>query len=669
MSSMDSLSQIPGLGTKTLEKLAKLNIKNPLDLLYHFPHRYLDFSRITSIKNANDSETITITGQVTSFRNIFTRTGKNLQKAAVADKTGSINLIWFNQPYLSTTIRVGDVLSFAGTVTIYQGKPTIIAPEYGQYSTGSIIAVYPETAKLSSKWFRKTIQSQLGPLTQNIKETLPPAILNRYHLPHLHQALYQIHSPINQQNLDSARLRLALDEILSIQSQSYLQKAQWLKKTPQKILVADKTINGQINQLIKSLPFQLTPSQAKVWTEIKTDLLATDKPTNRLLQGDVGSGKTVVAVLAAYLNSLNHHLTLYLSPTEILTRQHFQTFTKILKPTGVPLYLMTSSSHLQLDKIEDHAIILSTHAALYQKDKIKDRLGLLIIDEQHKFGVAQRSSIQNPLHPPHCLTMTATPIPRTIFLTILGHLDLSTIESPPKNRLPVKTFLVPNFKRPNCYAWIKDQISRHHSQAFIVCPFIEQSESFQTVKSAIKEFDHLSKNIFPDLRLGLIHSQTKDKDKVISDFQVQKLDILVTTPIIEVGIDIPNASIIIIQSADRFGLAQLHQLRGRVGRGNAQSYCYLFTESTDDKTTKRLEYLQTHHHGLQIAEYDLKIRGPGETFSTLQHGFPSLKLADLSDTKLISLGQLIIKDLIANFPAFDLKTLITATATSITTAN
>lgn len=656
---MDSLNQINGLGPKTLAKLQKLEIKTPHDLLFHFPFRYIDFSNSIKIKDTKENENATVSGKIISFQNIYTRSHKNIQKAVVQDNSDSLNLIWFNQPYLSKNIKVGDTLSFAGPISLYQNKKTIIAPEYGAFNTGKIIAVYPETAGLTSKWFRKIIQTNLDHLIKTSVENLPPKIIKEYNLLDLPSALQQIHLPKNSDLLNRARLRLALNEILSLQTQSYLTKQDWQSKNPKQILENLKTTESKLEKFIKSLPFDLTNCQQKVWAEIKKDLLSKNQPMNRLLQGDVGSGKTIIAALGAYLTSLNNHLTLFICPTEILARQHFQSFEKIFNKLKISIHLLTSSSKIDFKKIKKNSIIIATHAAIFQKHEIEEKIGFLIIDEQHKFGVKQRSFLSNLSNPPHCLTMTATPIPRTISLTFLGNLDLSTIEYLPKNRLPIKTFLVSKNKKENCYNWLKNEIKTKKTQAFIVCPFIEESETMESVKSAKKEFEKLV-SVFPEFKLALIHGKIKpqEREKILKNFRNNKINILVTTPIIEVGIDIPNTTTIIIESADRFGLAQLHQLRGRVGREKQQSFCYLFTESENQKTLARLEFLSSNTNGLKIAEYDLKTRGPGELSSTLQHGFPSLKLASISDLKLISLSQKIFENIISNYPDFNLKTLI-----------
>jgi len=648
---MDKLSEIPGIGPKTITKLNKLNIQNPLDLLYHFPSRYIDFSHITNISKVIENENITITGKLISFQNIFTRFGKNIQKAVVTDNTGSINLLWFNQPYLSKNFKVGEIYSFAGTVSLFQNKKTIIGPIFGQYNTGKIIPIYPQTSGLTSNWFRKTMPLIINQTISKTQETLPSEIIKKYQLFGLSQSLKNIHLPLNFNDLNQSRNRLAIEEIIKIQIKSLLTKKQWLSQIPKFKLEITSEYQQKIDKLISNLPYKLTKSQEQVLLEIINDLTNHQKITNRLLQGDVGSGKTIIALITCFLTHLNGYSSLLIAPTEILANQHLETFKKILKPFKMPIFLLTGSKKIN-NKIPNNSIIISTHAAIYQKNKF-DYVALLIFDEQHKFGVKQRAFLSSQTNLPHCLTMTATPIPRTISLTILGNLELSTIDTLPQKRLPIKTFLTPNNKIKDCYRWIESEILKTKCQAFIVCPFIEESESMQSVKSATKEFEYLSKEIFPKLKLGLIHGKTKtnDREKILKQFQDNKINILVTTPIIEVGIDFPNSTIMVIQSADRFGLAQLHQIRGRVGRGQLQSYCYLFTESQNEKTINRLKFLSQNTNGIKIAEFDLKNRGPGETFSIVQHGFPSLRLANLSDLDLITLGQKILSDLqkIPNF--------------------
>lgn len=653
---MDSLSQIPRLGPKTLEKLHRLNIHTPRDLVYHFPSRYLDFSKVVPISQAQVGETITLTGVIKSFQNIFTHSHKNIQRAIVADKTGTIELLWFNQPYLSKTLLVGQQFSFAGTVSLYKNHLTIIAPAIGQHHTGKIVAVYPETKGLSSSWFRTTIQNHLHQLTSTLTETLPPSLIDRYQLVDRAESLRQIHCPTNFSSLESARYRLALEEILGLQVHSHLQKQSWLTKKPAKIFQLTSTTQSSINKFINSLPFALTSDQLNAWKEISADLLSST-PTHRLLQGDVGSGKTIVALLACLLAHHNRSLSLVVAPTEILAQQHAATFQKLL-PT-LPIKLLTATHRLSSKELRPGSILVSTHSALFHKEKIIPHLGLVVFDEQHKFGVNQRNFLSDAVSPPHSLTMTATPIPRTVGLTLMGSLSLTTINSLPQNRQPIKTFLVPPSKVDNCYSWLEKHLKDTGEQAFVVCPFIEESETLSSVKSAKQEFDHLQQ-VFSSLKVGLIHGKTKttDRQKILDDFAQNKISILVTTPLIEVGIDYPNATTIIIQSADRFGLASLHQLRGRVGRGSRPSSCYLFSESKNDQAISRLHFLESHSRGMDIAEFDLKNRGPGELFSTIQHGFPTLRLSQLNDYELISTAQKLLADLIRQHPNFDLTSLL-----------
>lgn len=662
---MNQLSDIPGIGPKNVEKFSHLKITTISELLNHFPSRYLDFSTVTSTKDAHIDQSVTIYGTVTSFQNIYTRSGKNIQKAILKDDYGSITLIWFSQPYLSRTIKIGEKMSFAGTISLYQNQKTIIAAQFGPEKTGKILPLYPETKGLTSNIIRKAISHCLSGSLSIAIDPLSPEVLKTHQLMSLPLAYQAIHQPKDTQSLNQARLRLSIAELLSIQAQSIIYQNQWHQLKPKHILKTNPKIDIKIDKFIAKLPYQLTQAQKRVWQEVKNDLTSTDNVTNRLIQGDVGSGKTIIAILSSLVAFLNHKNTIILAPTQILANQHYQNFNRLLSPQKIKIALITSSSKIVPKTLKDNHIIIATQAIFYQKiSKFIDKTAIIIIDEQHKFGVKQRSFLQNIPSPPHLITMTATPIPRTISLTLLGNLKLSIIDQLPLNRLPIKTFLIPSMKQTDCYQWINQQITRLHQQAYFVCPYIDQSESDESVSSAKVEFEIL-KSIFTKLNVSLIHGKMKPKEKegIMENFRTGKIDILVTTPIIEVGIDIPNASIITILSAEKFGLAQLHQLRGRVGRGSDQSYCYLFTQTLDEKTTSRLKFVEKHHFGLDIAEYDLKIRGPGEIFSYLQHGFPSLKLSSITNLELISLSQKILDQLLKTNPDFPLSSLLIAPVT------
>lgn len=639
------LEKLKGIGPKTVPKLAKLKISTPLDLIYHFPKSYLDFTHTTTIKDAPIEENVSLTLKISDFKNIFTPTKKNLQIASAFDSTGHIQLVWFNQPFLSKVIKPSQIISVAGQITFYKNKKTIFFPKIGDTRLKKIFPIYPETKGLSSNQINNLVIKNINSIIPQVNDLLPIPVQQKYSLISTPISIQKIHQPQNTTDIALSQHRLSVDELLSIHLNSLILKDKWLTQTTTHLLKTDKTINDKLKALISSLPYKLTTDQKKVWRQIKLDLTS-GKITNRLIQGDVGSGKTIIALLACYLAYLNSKLSILIAPTQILATQHYKNF-KTLLP-NLPIKLITSST--KSTKItKTNQIIIATHAVFYRQQKLKDKVSLVIIDEQHKFGVDQRSALLSSPNPPHSLTMTATPIPRSIKLTLLGNLDVSSIHTMPTTRLKPTTFLVPVHKQANCYQWLSDQIKTNHSQAFVVCPFIDDSDKNDQVISAQAEFTRLVK-LFPDLSIGLLHGQIKDKDKIINQFLRQKISILVSTPIIEVGIDIPNANYMIVNSADRFGLSQLHQLRGRIGRGDKPSFCCFFTSSQNPKTLKRLEFIKNCYDCFKIAKFDLENRGPGTIFSTLQHGFPQLKLANLSNTEQNNLVRLIAKDIILDYP-------------------
>ncbi len=616
-------------------RLEKLGIKNLGDFLFHIPFRYDDYSLVSKIGEVQAGETVTIKGTIEKIENQYTRKFKSLQRATVKDDSGCIDILWFNQPFLTRAMKKGDLISLSGKVDLDRNKLTMLSPDYEiifnneTIHTGRLVPVYPETKGISSKWLRRQVYKILEEKGK-IREYLPENLMKENQLMDLNDALGKIHFPDSLEQAEKAKQRLAFEELFILQLSTLSRKKEWESVSPGYQFSPAK-FNKNIESFLNKLPFELTNAQKRAVKEIFADLEA-KKPMNRLLEGEVGSGKTVVSAIAMYLAFLNGFQSVLMAPTEILAQQHYKTIMQLLKPFGVKIGLQTGSSKNQT---LDTDILIGTHAVISEKVKFKN-LALVIIDEQQRFGVEQRAIIRSKGKNPHLLTMTATPIPRTVALTMYGDLDLSLLDKMPKGRKIVKTWLVPPIKRGGAYKWIEKEINQHKSQAFIICPFIEESESMITIKAATKEFENLKK-IFPKLRLGLLHGKLKSKDKeaVLMDFKNKKIDVLVATPVVEVGIDIPNATIIMIEQTERFGLAQLHQLRGRVGRGDKQSYCLLFTDSKNDLTLARLKSMENIYIGAQLAELDLKLRGAGDLYGTAQHGRNMLKIADFSDISLI----------------------------------
>lgn len=637
-------------------RLEKLGIQTIEDFLYHIPFRYEDYCLISKIADVQPGEIVTIQGTIAEIKNQYTRRFKSIQKAKIEDETGIIEVVWFNQPFLTKHMQAGDKISLSGKIELFAKKLVLQSPEYEVINgetihTGRLVPIYPETRGVSSKWLRRQVATILQNQTQNIFEYLPDSTISVYGLLRLQKAIQQVHFPESLELAQKAKYQLAFNELFLLQLAALKRRKEWEKNlvgTPFQI----SRFKKNIEKFWEKLPFELTNAQKRAVKEIFADLAA-KKPMNRLLEGDVGSGKTVVSAIAMYLAHLNGFQSVLMAPTEILAQQHYRTIINLLEPFGVKVGLATGSKRTGIKNKESRIkgrknrnslfiihnstfdILIGTHALLSEKINFEN-LGLVVIDEQQRFGVEQRAVIRAKGKNPHLLTMTATPIPRTVALTLYGDLDLSYLDEMPKGRKIVKTWLVPPQKREGAYEWIKKQIAKG-DQVFIICPFIEESESMQTVKAATSEFNRLKKDVFPNLTLGLLHGKlkSKEKDKVLQEFRNGKIDILVATPVVEVGIDIPNATIILIEASERFGLAQLHQLRGRVGRGDKQSYCLLFTESKSQYSHKRLKAMETMYVGAELAELDLKLRGAGELYGTKQHGAQELKIASFSDFKLI----------------------------------
>lgn len=646
------IESLPATSSVTIRKLKSLGINTYFDLLNYFPYRYENYSIISPIIKVQPEETVTVIGKIVEAKNHYTRRGLTIQRVIIADETGKIEVNWFNQPYLIRLFIIGQRISVAGIVKQFGSKLTIEPKEYEisgvNIHTGRLIPLYSEKKGLSSRTIREKVYTILN-LTAGVKyrvaETLPNEIITFNNLIDENMSYRQIHFPDNVVYGEKARTRLSFDELFYLQLANNLIKKQWKKKKVKNVLVSKKDFLQSIQQFKVNLPFILTSDQEKVIKEIISDLNKLE-PMNRFLQGDVGSGKTVVAAIACYFSFLNGYQSVIMAPTEILAQQHYESFKKLFDWDGIKpsptITLITGSNKKQIVQT-GHAsslqnnIIIGTHALLNKNLKFK-KIGLVIIDEQHRFGVTQRAVLKEKALNPHLLTMTATPIPRTVALTLYGELDLSYIKEMPKGRLPIKTYLVPKIKRDDGYSWIKKQIKEKRAQVFIVCPLIEESESetLKSIKAAKVEFENL-KQIFSDFNLDMLHGKIKslEKERIMLDFKNKKIDILVCTPVVEVGIDIPSATIMIIEGAERFGLAQLHQLRGRIGRSNIQSYCFLFTENRTEKTSKRLAFFSKNQLGVRLAEYDLLNRGAGNIFGIQQHGFVNLKIASLSDYELI----------------------------------
>ncbi|OGD95623.1 ATP-dependent DNA helicase RecG [Candidatus Curtissbacteria bacterium RIFCSPLOWO2_01_FULL_37_9] len=641
------IEQISGIGKYTVYKLKRLEIKTLADLIYHFPFRYEDFSYNTQTSNLINGQKVTLKGNIWTIKNIRAKSGKFLTLATLADSSGVVNIVWFNQPYIIKTLKPGTYVSVSGKVQIEYKKPKLLSPTYEilrertqlpqTLHTGRLVPIYPETEGLTSKWLRSKIASILPRYTAEVTDFLPKEVSKRQNLINLNQALTKIHFPKSIEDVNAARRRLSFDELFTLQLAAAQRRKKWQKERRAYKFTVEKT---KFEEFLKNLPFALTSAQQRAVAEILKDLQR-ETPANRLLEGDVGSGKTVVAATAAYFAHQNNMLTLLAAPTEILAYQHQKTLEELLRPHNIKIGIWTAA------KKEDGDIVCGTHALLISF-KPKREVGLVVVDEQHRFGVAQRgklASSDKQGKSPHILTMTATPIPRTLALTLYGDLDLSVLDEMPIGRQKIQTHVVPNFKRSAAYKFIEDQV-RENRQAFIITPFVEPSESMATVKAAVDEFEKL-KEIFSNrantgkIKLGLLHGRLKSKDKqqVMADFKKKKFDILVATPVVEVGIDIPNATVMMIESADRFGLAQLHQLRGRVGRGKHKSYCLLFTDSNSVNSLKRLKSMENIYIGFELAELDLKTRGPGEIFGLKQSGYVNLKIADISNQVLVAQTQ------------------------------
>jgi len=651
LTSKTPIQKIAGIGPKIAQKLEKLGILTISDLLHHYPYRFEDFSKISKIGQIKPG-THCVKGKILEIKSNRTfRKKMFITQAIIQDATGSIKVVWFHQPYLTKMFKRGSQVLIAGRVDYgYAGlafqNPTIEKYTKGGLHSGRIVPIYPETAGLNSRWLRRIIASLLK-LTDKIPDYLPKQIKKEYDLQDLPQALKQVHFPDSFEKLEIAKNRIAFDELYLLQLKMLRLRQKWQKMTASKIQIDLEAVK----KLVKKLPFKLTNSQRKAAWEILQDL-SRKYPMNRLLEGDVGSGKTVVAAIAMLAVAKSGLQSMMMAPTEILAQQHFHTLKKVLAPFRLKIALLTSSKAEAagiknaarpkiIEKIKNGQIpiVVGTHALIVEKMSF-EKLGLAIIDEQHRFGVEQRTKLhQKAKGCPHLLSMSATPIPRSLTLALYGDLDLSIIDEMPKGRLKIATYLVPAEKRRKAYEFIAKQI-RAGRQIFVICPLIEESDRLG-VKSVETEYCKLKTQIFPKFKIGQLHGKMKpkEKEKIMANFLKNKYNILVSTSVVEVGVDVPNASVMMIEGAERFGLAQLHQFRGRVGRAEHKSYCFIFCESPTTKIWQRLSALTRINDGFKLAEKDLKLRGPGEIDGIRQHGLVDLKMAKLTDLKMVKLTR------------------------------
>jgi len=659
------ITSVRGISSTMATRFNKLGVSTVRDLLYFFPNRHLDYSLRKTVSQLGEGEEQTIVANV--WQATETRPGgRRSTEAIVGDETGNVRVVWFNNPYVVRQLEPSMRIVLSGRVRLFNGRFVFESPEWEPWQdtelvhTGRLVPVYALTQGLRPRQVRKLMKGIVDQWAEQVPDFLPPVVRESCNLMELSTAISQAHYPDDTEAKDRARVRLAFDELFLLQLGVLDKKRDWQESQPGSPLHTEK---GILDRFVDSLPFKLTAAQERVLAELLNDM-ERSQPMSRLLQGEVGSGKTVVATAGLLTATANGSQGALMAPTEILAEQHFTTICRLLEAVAHTEedsdYLRTYSGLLDRQltvalllgatpaaqkrelhrKIQDGTIdiIIGTHA-LIQKDVEFHSLALAVVDEQHRFGVEQRSSLRQKGFNPHILVMTATPIPRTLALTLYGDLDLSVINELPPGRQAVKTKWLKPEQRPSAYNFLKRETGKGR-QAFIICPLIEESEAVQA-RAAMAEHEHLSREVFPDLRVGLLHGRmsTKDKEKTMRRFYTGDLDILVSTAVVEVGIDVPNATVMMVESADRFGLSQLHQFRGRVGRGTEQSYCILMAQDPSAVGLQRLEVIENIQDGFQLAEEDLRMRGPGEFFGTRQSGLPDLRMARLSDVNLLELAR------------------------------
>ena len=647
------ITRLPGIKKGYAQRMANLGVETIGDMLELYPRRYDDYRSLKTINQLEYGEEVTIIGTVWDTHARETRRGGTIVTSTLSDGTATIQATWFNQPWLVDKLKSGSQIVISGKVDQYLGRLVFQSPEWEPLDkqlvhTGRLVPVYPLTQGVTQKWLRRLMKQTVDYWTQRLPDHLPEASRERLGLPSLDGAMRQIHFPDSWDDLETARRRLAFDEFLLIQLGVLRQRREWRSQPGCPVAVDEELVKN----FVSSLPFSLTGAQQKVLNEVVNDLRQAI-PMSRLLQGDVGSGKTVVALGAMLVTAADGGQAALMAPTEILAEQHYRTIASMLEKSQpasqdprFALRLLTGSTpQAERDAFYQEIaagqvkLVVGTHALIQEGVEFND-LRLAIIDEQHRFGVQQRATLRDKgAGNPHVLVMSATPIPRTLALTLYGDLDLSVIDEMPPGRQAVITSWLQPLERERAYSFVRSHVEQGR-QAFIICPLVEESEKIEA-KSAVEEHARLQKEIFPDLRLGLLHGRMKadEKDNVMRQFRDGDLHILVSTAVVEVGIDVPNASVMLVEGANRFGLAQLHQFRGRVGRGAHQSYCLLLADAPTPDAEARLRVISETNDGFELAEEDLKLRGPGEFFGTRQSGLPDIKLAKLSDASLLEMAR------------------------------
>lgn len=639
-----SVQFIKGVGKAKAMLLQRLGIYTIGDAITHYPRDYEDRSRLKKIYELEGGDQCSFAGIIASkVMEYRPRKGLLLSRVSIRDGTGSINALWFNQPYLKKNFKIGDKYMFFGAIKknkyleavnpVYEPLPidtsdSYSIPDYPEYSR--TVPIYPATNGLTQNAIRSIIENSLDYVGDSLEEVLPDWILDKYQLADKKYSINNIHFPESAESYIKARERLVFEELLLLQLGLMSFKSSLNANI--KGIAFDKC--DEVREFMKSLSFNLTSAQLRVFSEIENDM-ESNKVMNRLIQGDVGSGKTIVAVLALVKAVKSGYQGALMAPTSILAQQHFRSIEPLLKPFGIKVALLTGNTSakdaneiLAMLKEGSTDIVVGTHALLEDKVLFKN-LGLVVTDEQHRFGVRQRALLSAKGENADILVMTATPIPRTLALILYGDLDISIIDELPPGRQKIKTYSVGSSMRERINKFIRKQVAEGH-QVYIVCPLVEESDEVEA-KAAIELANRLSKETFCDLKVSLVHGKMKPSEKNLSmsDFVDGKTDIIVSTTVIEVGVDVPNATLMVVENAERFGLAQLHQLRGRVGRGKSQSYCILFNESKSDISRERMSIMEKTADGFIIAEKDLELRGPGDFFGTRQHGIPELKIANL----------------------------------------